>query len=293
MTTQKKATKPALPTTLAIDEIMVPDLRITSQLDPHIMDELRESINRDGILQPLQIALVGDKLWLEDGLHRLALAKELGIERVPVIIHRGTEGEVMVRNLILNRQRGKSNPAQEAQVIRCLIEEDGKSGEEVSQLTGVSEGWVSRLYAISKLPDRVLQMLADGLIGVTAVAHLVRLESPDDQLQVAQDAVNWRYTESLVKQRVADIIGARQEVKPGETAFGAKGEPIIVPLTCRYCLKEMEKGENWIWICADCRVLVDQFISLYRVKAPLTPAVSGPAPHKRLILTRSGWVEQS
>jgi ParB-like chromosome segregation protein Spo0J len=51
-------------------------------------DELLESVQEYGILEPLTINL---RWYIMDGNHRLAVAKVLGIERVEVRVWTGTE----------------------------------------------------------------------------------------------------------------------------------------------------------------------------------------------------------
>jgi ParB-like chromosome segregation protein Spo0J len=62
---------PNLIRSVEVDEIEVPELRVTSTVDDHIMAELRESIQKEGILQPLQVIMIGEKKIIVDGLHRL------------------------------------------------------------------------------------------------------------------------------------------------------------------------------------------------------------------------------
>jgi ParB family chromosome partitioning protein len=272
-----------------IDLIKVPDLRVTSSVDAHIMEELRESIKNEGILQPLQVARVGDELIVEDGLHRLVVAKELGMEKVPCIIHEATERDLMVRNLVLNRQRGKSNPVHEAQVIRHLLDNEKLTLEEVSALCNLSPGWVSRLHKVSYLPPQVLSLVEDGSLAVSSADHLTKLQDPQLQIQVARDAVSWKYSEQQVKDRVQDLLQIRPEPGPGDTVFDQSGKPIIIPLVCYFCHQEVGRSDGYIWICDQHRKLVDVFWNEYIAQQPPPPAEAAPTPAPRRILTAEGW----
>lgn len=276
---------------IEVDKIEVPDLRVTSCIDDHIMGELRESMKNDGILQPLQVAKVGEKFIVEDGLHRLWVAKELGMEKVPCIVHEATERELMIRNLILNRQRGKSNPVHEAQVISHLLENEKLTLEEVSGLCNLSQGWVSRLHKISHLPAQVLVLMEDGSLAVSSADYLTQLQDPELQVQVARDAVSWKYNAEQVRARVQDLLQVRPEPGPGETTFGQDGKPTIIPLRCYFCHEEVTRGDGYIWICDNHRKLVDEFWGAYISQTPVPP-VKVPLPagqHK--VLTAEGWRE--
>ncbi len=274
---------------IEVDKIKIPELRVTSTVDDHIMEELRESMKNEGILQPLQLIKIGEDLYVEDGLHRMVVAKELGMDKVPCIVHEGSERDLMVRNLVLNRQRGKSNPVHEAQVIDHLLETEKLTLEEVSALCNLSPGWVSRLHKISHLPEQVLVLVEDGSLAVSSADHLTKLQDPQLQTQVARDAVSWKYTPEQVKQRVLDLQQVRSEPGPGETAFGQDGKPTIIPLTCYYCHKEVTRGDGYIWICDEHRELFNAFWQSYISQQPAAPAEPTPAAAGKKVLTAEGW----
>lgn len=274
---------------IEVASIQVPDLRVTSSVDAHIMEELRESIKKEGILQPLQVAKVGEKFIVEDGLHRLLVAKELGIEKVPCMVHETTERDLIIRNLVLNRQRGKSNPVHEAQVIAHLLDNEKMTLEEVSALCNLSPSWVTRLNKVARLPQEVLAFVEQGSLAISSADHLTKLQDPQQQIQAARDAVNWKYTEEQVKQRVQDILNIRPEPQPGQTVFAGNGKPTIIPITCYFCHKEVQRGDGYIWICDGHRELVDNFWQAYIVQQP--PPVPEPvaAASPRKVLTVDGW----
>jgi ParB family chromosome partitioning protein len=274
---------------IKVDEIQVPDLRVTSTVDAHIMDELRESIKKEGILQPLQIAKVGETYIVEDGLHRLIVARELGFEKVPCMVHEGTERDLKIRNLILNRQRGKSNPVHEAQVITDLLDVEKMSLEDVSAMCNLSQGWVNRLYKVAHLPAEVLSLVEAGSLAISSADHLTKLTDPEQQIQAARDAVNWKYTEDQVRVRVQELLNVRPEPQPGDTVFTQNGKPTIIPITCNFCHDDVQRGDGYIWICDKCRALVNEFWKSY-IGQELPPTTEPlPTTPQRKVLTPQGW----
>jgi ParB family chromosome partitioning protein len=272
-----------------VDLIKVPELRVTSSMDDHIMEELRESIQKEGILQPLQVARIGEDLIVEDGLHRLVVAKELGMKKVPCIIHEATERDLMIRNLVLNRQRGKSNPVHEAQIISYLLNTEKLTLEEVSALCNLSPSWVSRLHKISYLPPQVLSLVEEGVLAVSSADHLTKLQDPQLQIQTARDAVSWKYTEEQVKVRVQELLQVRPEPQPGEITFDPSGKPTIIPLVCYLCHIEVTRGDGYIWICDEHRRLIDDFWRAYLAQQPAVPQPVVSSPAAKRILTADGW----
>jgi len=274
---------------LEVDKINVPDLRVTSTVDDHIMEELRESIKNEGILQPLQVAKVGESYIVEDGLHRLIVARELGMAKVPCIVHEATERELLVRNLVLNRQRGKSNPVHEAQVVTHLLDDEHMTIQEVSDLCNLSQGWISRLHKVAGLPGEVLKLIEESLFTISAADHLTKLADPQLQIQTARDAVNWKYTEDQVKTRVQDLLQIRPEPKPGDTVFEATGKPHVIPITCGFCHSDVDRGDGYIWVCDACKELINQFWLSYISHEPAPAAPPTPVVAVRKSLGPAGW----
>jgi ParB/RepB/Spo0J family partition protein len=275
---------------LDVDKIHVPDLRVTSQVDDHILAELRESIKEYGVLEPLQVGDLNGTLVLIDGLHRLLVAKELGISQVPCLVSRKAERDIVVHNLILNRQRGKSNPVQESQVVSYLVENEGLPMAEVANLCGLSQSWATRLYEMSKLPGEVLALVESGALGVSHVTHLCKLQDPELQKQVAKDAVAWKYTEEQVKLRVQDLLQVRPEPGPGDTKFEETGRPVVIPITCYFCHTEVQRGDGYIWVCDEHRKLMEQFWQAYITGSEPVQTEVTPQKPQRISLSSTGWV---
>jgi len=280
---------PNIVRSIEVDKINVPDLRVTSIVGDDVMAELRESIKKEGILQPLQVAKVGDNLIVEDGLHRLVVAKELGMAKVPCIVHEATERDLMIRNLVLNRQRGKSNPVHESQVIRHLIDTEKMSLDEVSNLCNLSPGWVNRLYKVSNLPKDVLDLVEGGSLAISSADHLTKLTDPQLQIQTARDAVNWKYTEEQVKIRVQELLNIRPDPQPGQTVFTENGKPTTIPIICYFCHKVVSRSDGYIWICDEHRELVNSFWDSYIGHEPAPAAPPTPTVSFRNVLTKDGW----
>ena len=248
-----------------VETIMVPDLRVTSVMDPDMMTELGESIAAQGILQPLQVEEIDGQLWLVDGLHRLRVAKQLAMAEVPCIVSKGTTEGNLLKNLVVNRQRGKSNPAQEAALIRQLMEGGDMPLERIARITGLSVGWTRRLYDISHLPASVLALVADGKLGISHAIELLALRDETLQREVAQQAVEWRYTVEQVKIRVATLLQPAIELPPGSTQFDTRGAPSRIPILCYYCRGDLGDAPTYVFACGDCQQLTQALFGAYQV----------------------------
>jgi len=270
-----------------IDQILVPEERVTSVLDDEILNELRESIKQHGILQPLQLAKVGDKLVLIDGLHRLMVAKELGIREVPAIVTEMDEKELLITNLIVNRQRGKSNPADEARVLRKLVEDYGMDLYEAAAKLGMSRTTADRYYRIAtKCTEKVLDYLGRGLLSVGCAYWLSFIDDINKQNELADYAIQYQYTVEQCKAAAASV-SAEIPVESVKFIVTPTGEVKPKPIPVYPCGKEVPTervvtiqidAEVWPLIEESFRQLCEQGVFYGEQPEPETQQAATPQP---------------
>jgi len=237
-----------------IEKIKIPRDRVTSIFDPEILDELVESIKARGILIPLNVLEVNGELWLIDGLHRLEAAKKLNMKTVPCLIKQGTEQDLYIENLIANRIRGKSNPVQEAFLIRKFVDEFGWKIKDVARRLGIAVYTASKLYDITKLPDEVLKYVEAGKLTVSKAWHLLQIPDGRDQIRAAEDIVKFEYNEAQVKELVKYYIERMSDI----VETGARPTLVEPPsyTHCEICQEPMKIKATYHWLCDDCWELI-------------------------------------
>jgi ParB family chromosome partitioning protein len=225
-------------THIEVDKILIPEDRVTSVFDGETYEELKRSIRQHGILQPLQVALVDGKYVLVDGLHRLMVAKELGFETVPCIVKPMTEDQLLVTNLIMNRQRGRSNPAEEAKILVKLVDEYKYDFDKACEVLGFSRSTGDKYYRIGKyLASEVLEMLHDGLISAGCAYFLTFIDDRARQAELAKQFAEWGYTVEQCKARVQYELNPAKEVP---YVFEPSGEVKPKPVPVYPCGREVE-----------------------------------------------------
>ena len=226
---------------IEIDKIMIPEERVTSIIDEEILQELEESIKQHGILQPLQIGEVDGKLVLIDGLHRLMIAKRLGMKTVPCIVKKMSEDQLLITNLIMNRQRGKSNPAHEALVLKKLVDEYRHDFDEAAKLLGMSRSTADKYYRIASFcSQKVLSYLSQGILSIGCAYWLSYIEDKGKQDEIAELAVKWSYS---VEQCKAASISATRPEEEVPYIIMPTGEMKPRPIPVYPCGREVEPGK--------------------------------------------------
>lgn len=124
------------------------------------LDELANSITENGIIQPLIVMqLDGGNFELIAGERRLRAAKKAGLDKVPVVVKRGTEKDKMVMSIIENIQRSDLNCVEEALAYFQLMEDYQMTQDEVAKKLGKERSTIANHLRILKLPRDVIEML--------------------------------------------------------------------------------------------------------------------------------------
>jgi len=220
-----------------VDRILVPEERVTSVLDEELLQELEASIREKGILQPLLVADVDNKYVLIDGLHRLVIAKKLGMKTVPCIVKRMSEEELIVTNLIVNRQRGKSNPADEARIVKLLVDNYRYSFNAAAEKLSMSRSTVEKYYQIAKGgTQKLLEALKYGQISTGCAYYLSMIDDRQRQDEVVDHAIKWQYTIDQCKAAALSATVPQYTPEPGGWVIDTStGQPIRVKIKTALC----------------------------------------------------------
>jgi len=249
-----------------VETIRVPRERVTSIFDPEILDELYHSIKVKGILTPLLCMDVNGEIWLIDGLHRIQAAKKIGMSKVPCIVKKGTEEDLLIENLIANRVRGKSNPVHEAMLVKKLREDFGYSFKSIARRLGMSTYTCKKLYDLTDLPDQVLRLIEAGQLGVGKAWMLRQIPDDRDRIRAADDIVKFKYTEGQVHELVKYYLTVISETPVQHTKPTLVTPEREMDTSCELCNYLLKLKSTYHWICDDCWELITQAYKMVKAK---------------------------
>lgn len=169
------------------------------------LGELAASIEKNGVLQPLLVRPMSDGSYrLIAGERRWRAARMAGLHEVPVTIREMTDEEAGVFALIENLQREDLNPVEEARGIKSLIDAYGFTQEEAADRIGKSRTAVTNTLRLLKLPEPLLQLLAEEKLSAGHCRALLPLENEAEALKIAgaavKDRLSVRQVEKMVRQ---------------------------------------------------------------------------------------------
>lgn len=172
------------------------------QVSPEALEELADSIRRQGILQPVVVRRVEGEYQLIAGERRWRAAQQAGLLEIPAVIRDADDQEAAALALVENLQREDLNPLEEARAYSGLVEQFGLTHQEVGEAVGRSRTAVSNSLRLLALPAGVQDLLDRGQIEMGHARALLALEA-GRALAAAQEVVrrklSVRATEALVR----------------------------------------------------------------------------------------------
>ena len=241
--------------------IMVPEIRVTSIWTNEEYAEFQSTIATNGIGIPLKCIKEGETWWLIDGLHRLEEAIRLGIKKVPVAYTEGTLIDAMLKNLYLNRMRGKTPASDEIKLLHHLMNDHGMSIADIAKKTGMSYQRIEQRLQMGTASPYVLTALELERIGIGVAYQLSRIPDKDAQTTILTQILQrvTPYREDDVRDIVDDILSYVAEKEQSQDPY----QPVIAvrTLACYLCGEQFEaKDMIGLNTCAPCYGIAKDFI---------------------------------
>ena len=198
--------------------------------EENALQELAESIQTFGIVQPLLVKKEDGYYSIIAGERRWRAARLAKLAKVPVIVREYNDADLLQVALIENIQRADLNPLEESLSYKRLVEEFGLTQDELAQKVGKSRSNIANMLRLLKLDKRVQPFLADSRLSTGHARALLPLEG-DMQLEIAErvmeEELSVRETESLIQKLSTQTAEAEAE-KP------AKSKPTRSPMLSNF-----------------------------------------------------------
>lgn len=123
------------------------------------LEELAESIKKNGLLQPILVRKSGDKYQIIAGERRWQACKSLGLKKVPIVVKEADDDETIILALIENIQRSDLNPIEEAYGYKRMMERGKMTQSEVAQAVSKGRTTITNALRLLELPEDAQQLL--------------------------------------------------------------------------------------------------------------------------------------
>jgi len=246
---------------ISIDDIVDPGIPVRTIVDEDGFEELCASIKRDGILEPLLLHDRGDgKYEVVAGHLRLLAARRVGLLTVPALVKKYDDDELISARIAENLYRLEPDPIDEGRFFRYLIEETGRSVDDIAELAGKSRNYVyQRLEAAGWAPE-VQEAVQRKEISFSVARELATIEDERTRKALTEYAKETGATVATVKawkQQYAAQRAAQAMAEPVGEEEAEEEVVVIQPqeglIICDVCKQAKPASKvHYYRICDEC-----------------------------------------
>lgn len=197
------------------------------------LQELANSIEEIGIIQPLTVKKNGDYYEIIAGERRWRAARMAGLRKVPVIVKEFDDLKTLEAALIENIQREDLNPMEEAVTYIRFSEEFNLSQEEIAKKVGKSRSTVANAMRLINLDVRVQTFVKEGKISNGHARTLLAVDDNNMQFEFAEKIID----ENLSVREIEEIVKKYIESKNSNDEKKEESSNTINTETARECLR--------------------------------------------------------
>lgn len=202
--------KPATPMQ-GIDEIAVEHIETNpfqprTHFDREALEELAESIQVQGIIQPITVRRLGpQRFQLISGERRFQASKIAGLEKIPAYVRTANDQQMLEMALIENIQRENLNALEIALSYQRLIAECSLKQEQLGERVGKKRATVNNYLRLLKLPPDIQAAVRDNQLSMGHARAIINIDDADKQLYIFQKAVKEGLSVRQVEQLVREL----------------------------------------------------------------------------------------
>jgi ParB family chromosome partitioning protein len=194
---------------LPVEKIRVNPFQPRKEFDETALEELRNSIIENGVIQPVTVCRDGEEYQLISGERRLRAVKSAGFKFIPAyVIEAHEDASKLELALIENIQREDLNAIEVALALRSLVTKCDLTQDEVAQKVGKNRSTVANFLRLLKLPRQIQDSIRSREISSGHARALINLPSEHLQLkiwrQIMSRQLSVRQTETLVNNMFKD-----------------------------------------------------------------------------------------
>ena len=159
------------------------------------LEELAQSIQKDGLLQPILVRAISDGTYqIIAGERRWQASKLAGLETVPIRIKDADDDKALELALIENIQRSDLNPIEEAYGYRRMMERLNMTQAEVAQAMSKGRSTVANALRLLELPEEAQQLLFEEKITAGHARAILSIPTKEGRERLTNKLVEEKLT---------------------------------------------------------------------------------------------------
>lgn len=203
---------------VSINEISLSKFQARKKFNQEKLRELSESIEKNGLIQPIIIRKGKKNFELVAGERRLKACKLIGLKEISAIISNFDDRKAFESGLIENLQREDLTCIEEAEAYNRLMNEFNYTQEELASIVSKSRSHVANLLRIVTLPKEIKKFILDEKISLGHARCLVGYVGAIQLAKrIVKEDLSVRYVENLfhkgdLDEKRKDLIN-KKEIK--------------------------------------------------------------------------------
>ncbi len=203
---------------IEVSQITVNPFQPRTEFDAVALQELSDSIQLQGLIQPITVRQVGkDAYQLISGERRLRASKLANITSIPAYVRTANDQQMLEMALIENIQRENLNAIEVALSFQRMIEECNLKQEELGDRVSKNRSTVTNYLRLLKLPPVIQAAIRDGQITMGHARALINVGEIEKQIYVFQQIVE----QSLSVRKTEELVRAIQQGKEAKKSVAA------------------------------------------------------------------------
>ena len=192
------------------------------EFDEDALQELANSINEIGIIQPITLRQVAEnKFQIIAGERRWRASQLAGLQAIPAYIRTIKDESIMELALVENIQREDLNAIEIALAYEHLLSAEGMTQERVSERVGKSRTAITNYLRLLKLPAQVQMALQKKEIDMGHARALLAIDSPSLQIKLFREIQKHGYSVRKVEE-LAQKLKNGEDIQSGKKTIATK-----------------------------------------------------------------------
>ena len=241
---------------ISIDLIDEPSYDVRDTIMREGLEELSNSIRQVGVLKPIRVFERDGRYEIEDGHRRYLAARMAELPTIPCLVIDSPAKERDLKKLHANLFSEDLTPIELSRTLHHLIDEFGYTQEELARLMGKSQGRISQILSLTRLPEDIVEAMEDRKISEHIGRALGQITDDSKRQYYLRYAIDGGATIDTVRGWVAREKAAEMAPEPPPEVPPAEVKPEEYPAPkgrCSCCRKDFQLDHLMIMkFCGEC-----------------------------------------
>lgn len=194
------------------------------------LQELANSIQSNGVIQPLIVRKGKNGYELVAGERRWRASRIAGLREVPCIIRNFDDKQNAIVAIIENMQREDLDPIEEALGLKAMTEKYGFTQEQISMSLGRSRTYITNSIRLLKLPKEIQDYVSKGQMSAAHGRTIINITDRAKQREIADKIIrndlSVRATEKLAEKVKDELKPERKKRKKANSGSNVKSDAV-------------------------------------------------------------------